>query len=79
MPHPVYCKFSNEDLELAATACRTYRRRHRLTRAQLAVLLDTLPYRIADLEHGRDPRLDRLIEAIFDLTNADPDIEPDED
>ncbi len=67
-----YCKFSNEDLEIAAAACRDYRRRHRLSRLQLAVLLDTKPSRLADLERGRDPQSDRLIEAIFALDETEP-------
>lgn len=62
-----YCKFSNEDLEEAGACSREYRRRHRLSRAQLATLLDTLPQRIADLEQGRDPGSARLVAAVQDL------------
>lgn len=62
-----YCKFSNEDLEAAAEISRAYRRQFHLSRVQLAVMLDTDTSRINDLEHCRDPRSDRLVDAVFAL------------
>lgn len=62
-----YCKFSNEDLEAAAGIARAYRRQFHLSRLQLAVMLDCEPSRIADLEQCRDPRSDRVVDAVFAL------------
>jgi hypothetical protein len=62
-----YCKFSNEDLEAAADICRAYRRQFRLSRLQLAVMLDCDPGRLADLENCRDPQSDWLVDSIFAL------------
>ena len=61
------CKFSNEDLEAAADISRAYRRQFHLSRAQLAVMLDCDPGRLADLEQSRDPQSDWLVDAIFAL------------
>jgi transcriptional regulator with XRE-family HTH domain len=70
-----YCKFSNEDLEEAGACSREYRRRHGLSRAQLATLLDTQTQRVTDLEKGRDPGSARLVAAIQDLLrdNSEPE------
>jgi|GEM_PF-3309852 hypothetical protein len=62
-----YCKFSNEDLEAAAEISRAYRRQFRLSRLQLAVMLDCDPGRLADLENSRDPQSDWLVDSIFAL------------
>ncbi|HVJ43443.1 MAG TPA: hypothetical protein VM639_18220 [Dongiaceae bacterium] len=67
MSRLVYCKFSNEDLEAAAAVSRAYRRQFHLSRLQLAVMLDTRPARIADLENSRDPQSDWLVDAVFAL------------
>lgn len=67
MSHPLYCKFSNEDLEAAADISRAYRRQFRLSRLQLAVMLDCDPARLGDLEQCRDPRSDWLVDAVFAL------------
>ena len=69
-----YCKFSNEDLEAAAEISRAYRRQFHLSRLQLAVMLDSDPSRILDIEQCRDPHSDRLVDAVFALAE---DLEED--
>lgn len=67
MSRPVYCRFSNEDLEAAAMVSRAYRQQFSLSRLQLAVMLETNAARIADIENCRDPQSDWLVDSIFAL------------
>lgn len=67
MSEQIYCKFSQDDIKAAAEISRAYRRQFHLSRLQLAVMLDTDPGRITDVEQSRDPGSDRLLDAIFSL------------